>query len=117
MQIGAALASVGVGEDQALFDPSVVRGLEYYTGAVFEAQLTFPIQNEDGEEVVFGSVAGGGVLGRGMSSFTAWVWIGRVRISRVRSTSMTSMSGVVLMSTSTSPSAWDVDIAMERYLF
>ena len=29
----------GVGEDQALFDPSVVRGLEYYTGAVFEAEL------------------------------------------------------------------------------
>ena len=38
----------------------MVRGLDYYTGAVFEAQLTFPVQNEDGEEVVFGSVAGGG---------------------------------------------------------
>jgi histidyl-tRNA synthetase len=38
----------------------VVRGLDYYTGAVFEAQLTFPVTNEDGEEVVFGSVAGGG---------------------------------------------------------
>ena len=38
----------------------MVRGLDYYTGAVFEAQLTFPVTNEDGEEVVFGSVAGGG---------------------------------------------------------
>jgi histidyl-tRNA synthetase len=38
----------------------VVRGLDYYTGAVFEAQLTFPVRNEDGETVVFGSVAGGG---------------------------------------------------------
>jgi len=43
-----------------LFDTGVVRGLDYYTGAVFEAQLTFPVKNEAGEEVVFGSVAGGG---------------------------------------------------------
>ena len=41
-------------------DTSVIRGLDYYTGAVFEAQLTFPVQNESGETVVFGSVAGGG---------------------------------------------------------
>ncbi len=40
--------------------PAVVRGLDYYTGPVFEAQLTFPVKNEDGEAVVFGSVAGGG---------------------------------------------------------
>jgi histidyl-tRNA synthetase len=38
----------------------VIRGLDYYTGAVFEAQLTFPVKNEAGEEVVFGSVVGGG---------------------------------------------------------
>ena len=42
------------------FDPAIVRGLEYYTGAVFEAQLTFPVTNEAGEEVIMGSVAGGG---------------------------------------------------------
>jgi histidyl-tRNA synthetase len=41
-------------------DSGVVRGLDYYTGPVFEAQLTFPVKNEDDEEVVFGSVAGGG---------------------------------------------------------
>src|SRR5690606_24914442 len=40
--------------------PSVVRGLEYYTGPVFEAELTFPVVNEDGETVRFGSVGGGG---------------------------------------------------------
>ena len=45
---------------QVQIDASVVRGLDYYTGPVFEAQLTFPVKNEDGEEVVFGSVAGGG---------------------------------------------------------
>jgi histidyl-tRNA synthetase len=41
-------------------DPSVVRGLEYYTGPVFEIELTFPVTNEKGEQVVFGSVGGGG---------------------------------------------------------
>ena len=40
--------------------PSCVRGLEYYTGPVFEAELTFPVTNEKGQEVVFGSVGGGG---------------------------------------------------------
>lgn len=42
------------------FDAGVVRGLDYYTGAVFEAQLAFPVTNEAGEEIVFGSVVGGG---------------------------------------------------------
>jgi histidyl-tRNA synthetase len=42
------------------FDPSVVRGLEYYTGTVYECELTFPVTNEKGETVVFGAVAGGG---------------------------------------------------------
>ena len=41
-------------------DPSVVRGLEYYTGPVFEAELLFQIPNEKGQPVVFGSVGGGG---------------------------------------------------------
>jgi len=42
------------------FDPTVVRGLEYYTGLVFEVELTAKIQNDKGKEVIFGSVAGGG---------------------------------------------------------
>src|ERR1043166_8007881 len=46
--------------DRIKMDPSVVRGLDYYTGAVFEAQLTFPIANDEGDSIVFGSVAGGG---------------------------------------------------------
>ena len=41
-------------------DPSVVRGLEYYTGPVFEVDLTFPISSDDGKPVRFGSVGGGG---------------------------------------------------------
>ncbi|WP_159946748.1 histidine--tRNA ligase [Rhizobium sp. 18065] len=43
-----------------IVDPSVVRGLEYYTGPVYEAELTFDVTNEKGEKVVFGSVGGGG---------------------------------------------------------
>ncbi|WP_319517384.1 histidine--tRNA ligase [uncultured Martelella sp.] len=46
--------------DRIKIDPSVVRGLEYYTGPVYEAELTFDVTNEKGEKVVFGSVGGGG---------------------------------------------------------
>jgi histidyl-tRNA synthetase len=45
---------------RAIIDPSVVRGLGYYTGPVFEAELTFEITDEDGRRRQFGSVAGGG---------------------------------------------------------
>ena len=41
-------------------DPSVVRGLEYYTGAVFEVELLIPVNDEQGRPVRFGSVGGGG---------------------------------------------------------
>jgi histidyl-tRNA synthetase len=58
--IGSILAASGYGDDRVRIDTSIIRGLDYYTGPVFEAQLTFPVKNEDGEEVVFGSVAGGG---------------------------------------------------------
>jgi len=50
----------GFGEERIRIDPSVVRGLEYYTGPVFEAELSFPVKNEDGQSVRFGSVGGGG---------------------------------------------------------
>ncbi|WP_349437476.1 histidine--tRNA ligase [Pararhizobium sp. A13] len=50
----------GYGMDRIIIDPSVVRGLEYYTGPVFEAELQFAVTNEKGEKVVFGSVGGGG---------------------------------------------------------
>ncbi len=46
--------------DRVVIDPSVVRGLEYYTGPVFEAELTFTVQGEDGAPIRFGSVGGGG---------------------------------------------------------
>ncbi len=46
--------------DRIVIDPSVVRGLGYYTGPVFEAELTFQIEDEKGRTRNFGSVAGGG---------------------------------------------------------
>ena len=46
--------------DRIRIDPSVVRGLEYYTGPVFEAELTFDVRGDDGHPVRFGSVGGGG---------------------------------------------------------
>ena len=57
----AALASAsGYGEDRVIVDPAVVRGLEYYTGPVFEAELNFEVKDEAGRPVRFGSVGGGG---------------------------------------------------------
>ena len=58
--IRAILDACGFGANRVQIDSGVVRGLDYYTGPVFEAQLTFPVENEAGETVVFGSVAGGG---------------------------------------------------------
>jgi histidyl-tRNA synthetase len=53
-------SAAGYGTKRIIIDPSVVRGLEYYTGPVYEAELTFDVTNEKGEKVVFGSVGGGG---------------------------------------------------------
>ncbi|WP_281984665.1 histidine--tRNA ligase [Thalassorhabdomicrobium marinisediminis] len=50
----------GYGPDRIVIDPSVVRGLGYYTGPVFEAELTFEITDDKGRPRSFGSVAGGG---------------------------------------------------------
>ena len=52
--------AAGYEQDQIRIDPSVVRGLEYYTGPVYEVELTFEIKDEHGRPVRFGSVGGGG---------------------------------------------------------
>lgn len=57
MRLGASL---GLSADQITVDSSVVRGLGYYTGPVFEAELTFETLGDDGKPRQFGSVAGGG---------------------------------------------------------
>jgi histidyl-tRNA synthetase len=50
----------GYDADRIQVDPAVVRGLEYYTGPVFEVELTFETRGEDGKPIRFGSVGGGG---------------------------------------------------------
>ncbi|WP_082894718.1 histidine--tRNA ligase [Sulfitobacter geojensis] len=59
-EIVQLLHAQGYGPDRIVIDPSVVRGLGYYTGPVFEAELTFEIKDDKGRTRNFGSVAGGG---------------------------------------------------------
>jgi histidyl-tRNA synthetase len=60
LQIAILCKRAGYGPDRIIIDPGVVRGLGYYTGPVFEAELTFEILDEKGRKRQFGSVAGGG---------------------------------------------------------
>jgi len=57
----ATLVSTASYDDgRVVFDPSVVRGLEYYTGPVYEVELLIETKDEKGRPVRFGSVGGGG---------------------------------------------------------
>ena len=58
--IDAALNAMKVSQDAVRFDPTIVRGLEYYTGAVFEAELLLDTVDDKGRAVRFGSIGGGG---------------------------------------------------------
>ncbi len=58
--MASLFAAAGYASDRILLDPSVVRGLGYYTGPVYEAELTFETTDEEGETARFGSVGGGG---------------------------------------------------------
>ena len=59
-QIVTLVRAASYQSDRIIIDPSVVRGLGYYTGPVYEAELTFEIKDEKGRTRNFGSVAGGG---------------------------------------------------------
>jgi histidyl-tRNA synthetase len=58
-EIGALVKAAGY-DDRVKIDKTVVRGLEYYTGPVYEVELTFEIKDDKGRPVRFGSVGGGG---------------------------------------------------------
>ncbi|MDG1006921.1 MAG: histidine--tRNA ligase, partial [Alphaproteobacteria bacterium] len=58
--MAAIFDALGYDADRLAIDPSVVRGLGYYTGPVYEIELTFEAQDESGELARFGSVGGGG---------------------------------------------------------
>jgi histidyl-tRNA synthetase len=60
VEIFSLTAGAGYGSRRIRFAPTIVRGLDYYTGAVYEAELKFSVQNDAGQDVVFGSVGGGG---------------------------------------------------------
>ncbi len=60
LQIEQVLSALGVKQYEVAFDPSIVRGLEYYTGPVFEAELLRTFVDEEGRAIRFGSVGGGG---------------------------------------------------------
>ena len=51
------------------FDPSVIRGLEYYTGPIFEVNLNFEVKNSKGKAIQFGSIGGGGRYDNLVSNF------------------------------------------------
>jgi histidyl-tRNA synthetase len=59
-QISELVAAAGYDDDRIIIDPSVVRGLEYYTGPVYEVELLLDTKDEKGRPVRFGSVGGGG---------------------------------------------------------
>jgi histidyl-tRNA synthetase len=59
-EIGRLVVASGYGSDRIIIDPSVVRGLEYYTGPVYEVELLLDTKDEKGRQVRFGSVGGGG---------------------------------------------------------
>ncbi len=59
-QIAELVEAAGYNSDRIRIDPSVVRGLEYYTGPVYEVELLLETKDEKGRPVRFGSVGGGG---------------------------------------------------------
>jgi len=59
-EISRLVTASGYGSDRIKIDPSVVRGLEYYTGPVYEVELLLDTKDEKGRPVRFGSVGGGG---------------------------------------------------------
>ncbi len=58
--IDRALGAMKIDQAAVRFDPTIVRGLEYYTGAVFEAELLLDTTDDKGRSVRFGSIGGGG---------------------------------------------------------
>jgi histidyl-tRNA synthetase len=59
-EMNRLFAAAGYGTDRVKIEPAIVRGLEYYTGPVFECELLMETKDEKGNPVRFGSVGGGG---------------------------------------------------------
>jgi len=69
-EIDSVLSALNIDDSRAAFDPSIVRGLGYYTGPVFEAEILTAATYDDGKPIQFGSVGGGGRYDDLVSRFT-----------------------------------------------
>src|SRR5579863_6257429 len=104
-QIVKLLSAAGYGPDRVMFDTGVVRGLDYYTGPVWEGELTRPVTNEAGEVVVFGSIASGGRYDDLVARFTgqrvpaAGISIGVSRLLAALKNSQSALSPLVVVTT------------------
>lgn len=52
--------TLGFGDDKIIFDPTLMRGMAYYTGPVFEVESLLEVKDEKGRKRKFGSICGGG---------------------------------------------------------
>jgi histidyl-tRNA synthetase len=59
-EMWSLISSSDYNDSRIRIDSSVVRGLEYYTGPVYEVELLLETKDEKGRPVRFGSVGGGG---------------------------------------------------------
>jgi len=59
-QMESVLANAGFTEDRVIFSPTLVRGMAYYTGPVFEVESTQTFKDEKGRTRKVGSICGGG---------------------------------------------------------
>jgi len=102
-QIVKLLSASGYGPDRVMFDTGVVRGLDYYTGPVWEGELTGAVTNDAGEEVVFGSIASGGRYDDLVARFTgqrvpaAGISIGVSRLLAALKNNQAAMSPLVVV--------------------
>ena len=102
-QIVKLLSASGYGPDRVMFDTGVVRGLDYYTGPVWEGELTGAVTNDAGEEVVFGSIASGGRYDDLVARFTgqrvpaAGISIGVSRLLAALKNSQSALSPLVVV--------------------
>jgi len=69
-QMARLVRAADYGPGRVSFDASVVRGLEYYTGPVFEAELTFEAKDDNGQTIRFGAIGGGGRYDNLVTRFT-----------------------------------------------
>lgn len=59
-KIDSILAALDFGEERVIFDPTLIRGMAYYTGPVYEVESLLTYKDRKGKEKRVGSICGGG---------------------------------------------------------